>query len=115
MAKIARVIAVLHLDGNEYHPNQVIEFDNGTAKALKDAGSIDTEPAAIAYCTDTLRVKMIRHAPTEDEAARLEKAAAQNLALAKVEADHLAAVETERLAKVEAERLAKADKAAAKA
>lgn len=71
MAKKARVIAVLHMDGNTYQPNQVIEFDDKAAKELQLQGAIDTDPDAVAYCIKELSVQVIRHAPTEDEAARI--------------------------------------------
>ena len=72
MPKQARILVDTYLDGQIYKPDQVVEFDNETAKALAAAGNIDLDRGAVLYCVDELKVQMVKHAITPEEIARVE-------------------------------------------
>jgi len=61
MPKIVRVLSELHLEGKKYQPNAVIQLDDKRAKALEDAGSVDSDPEAVAYCKDKLGAVVVKH------------------------------------------------------
>jgi hypothetical protein len=74
MAKQARILTTVELDGQTYQPNQIVEFTDKTAKALHTDGQVDTDPAAVAYCTKELGIVVIKHIAVE-VAAESESAA----------------------------------------
>ena len=69
MSKTVRVLATLYLAGQEYQPNHVLELDDKTAKALEKEGSVDSAPEAVAYCTEQLGAKVIKHVAADAEVA----------------------------------------------
>lgn len=75
MAKKARVLVDLRLEGNHYRPDQVVEFDDKLAKVLEKEGHIDSNAAAVADALDRLGAKPVKHGITEAEVARIAAAA----------------------------------------
>jgi hypothetical protein len=74
MAKKARILVALHLEGNLYQPDQVVEFDDKLAKVLEKDGHVDTNAAAVADSVERLGAKLLRHAPTGAEVQRIADA-----------------------------------------
>lgn len=69
MARIkARILTATPIDGAHYKADQVVVFEEKHAKALEATGAIDTSPAAVKYCVDELKAKVVEHAPKEDPA-----------------------------------------------
>jgi hypothetical protein len=76
MSKKVRVLSPLPFEGQTYQPDQVVEFDDKIVKAFEKDGVVDTSPDAVSYCLDQLGAKVQKHCMTEEEAARVETAAA---------------------------------------
>ena len=75
MAKQARILSAVELDGQTYQPNQVVEFSDKTAKALNADGQVDTDPASVAYCINDLGAVAVKHATAETDLAADDVAA----------------------------------------
>lgn len=69
MPKIVRVLSDLPLEGKKYQPNALIQLDDKLAKTLEGAGAVDSDPNAVAYCKDKLRVQVVKHEPAETAGA----------------------------------------------
>jgi hypothetical protein len=62
MGTKARILAVVHLDGKIYQPNQVVDLPAANAKSLADQGQVDPDKGAISYCINELGAEVIVHA-----------------------------------------------------
>ena len=69
MAKQARVLSVIIIDGITYSPNQVVVLADDLAKQFEKEGSIDSGKAAIAYCINDLGATPIVHQDPAEQAA----------------------------------------------
>jgi hypothetical protein len=49
----ARVLVAFWFEECHYKPNQVIEQPASVVAMLKELGSVDDDPAAVAYCLKT--------------------------------------------------------------
>lgn len=67
MAKQARILVDVYLEGQIYTPDQVVEFDDKIAKFLAQEGRIDLAREAVLYCVDALGAKPVKHAAAGQE------------------------------------------------
>ena len=62
---LVRVLSHLILEGQEYRPNALVEFDADRAAKLKDDGSADDDKSAVEYVKKELLIKPVKHVPVE--------------------------------------------------
>ncbi len=70
--KKVRMLVDAFIDGQKYKPNQVVEFEDGQAKALVKGGQADDSKEAVVYAMSLPGAELVTHAgPGVDEPAKL--------------------------------------------
>lgn len=73
----ARVLRSVGIQGKTYDPDQVVEGKEDLIKGYEGQGALDSNEAAVKYCTGKLKSKVIKIGSDEDDAnakAEAEKA-----------------------------------------
>lgn len=80
-----RILSVVHLDGEKYQPNQVVDLPAAIAKSFAEQGQVDTHKDAVAYCINELGAEVVVH-----PAPKVVKDTAAIKAAAALKADDIA-------------------------
>lgn len=75
---LVRVLSFLIFQGRRYPADSVVEFGEGDVAVLKEHGYVDDSEAAVNYCVNELKSKVITHTPLFDDVGDEVKADAES-------------------------------------